>query len=43
MIERKQTHVTVPRRFGAVSAFYPLVGRPMRWGLRKFGDRHAAD
>ena len=43
MIEREQTHVTVPRRFGAVSALYPLVGRPMRWGLRKFGDRHAAD
>ena len=42
MIEREQTHVTVPRRFGAVSALYPLVGRPMRWGLRKFGERHSA-
>ena len=39
MVEREQTHVTVPRRFGAVSAMYPLVGRPMRWGLRKFGER----
>ncbi|HEX4819441.1 MAG TPA: SDR family oxidoreductase, partial [Acidimicrobiales bacterium] len=28
MVEREQTHVTVPRRFGAVSAMYPLVGRP---------------
>jgi short-subunit dehydrogenase len=39
MIERGQVQVTVPRRFGAPGAMYPLVGRPMRWGLRKFGDR----
>jgi short-subunit dehydrogenase len=38
MIERGLVHLTVPRRFGAVGAIYPLVGRPMRWGLR----RHAA-
>jgi len=38
-IERGLTHLTVPRRFGAVSAVYPLVGRPMRWGIRKYGDR----
>src|SRR4051794_27080167 len=38
-IERRLTHVTVPRRFGAVSAMYPMVGRPMRWGIRKYGDR----
>ncbi|MDQ1423146.1 MAG: hypothetical protein QOD72_644 [Acidimicrobiaceae bacterium] len=38
MIERGLVHLTVPRRFGAVGAIYPLVGRPLRWGLR----RHAA-
>ncbi|HEY2428789.1 MAG TPA: SDR family NAD(P)-dependent oxidoreductase [Acidimicrobiales bacterium] len=36
MIDRGQQHVTVPRRFGAVSAAYPLAGRPMRWGLRRY-------
>jgi NAD(P)-dependent dehydrogenase (short-subunit alcohol dehydrogenase family) len=41
MIERERTHLTVPRRFGAVGAVYPLVGRPMRWGLRKFGQTAA--
>ena len=39
MIDRGQQHVTVPRRFGAVAAAYPLVGRPMRWGLRRYGAR----
>jgi len=39
MIERELAHVTVPRRFGAVGAMYPLVGRPMRWGLRKYASR----
>jgi short-subunit dehydrogenase len=39
MIEREQVHVTVPRRFGAVGAMYPLVGRPMRWGLRRYANR----
>jgi len=39
MIERELAHVTVPRRFGAVGAMYPLVGRPMRWGLRKYAGR----
>jgi short-subunit dehydrogenase len=37
MIEQGQAHVTVPRRFGAVSATYPMLGRPMRWGLRRYG------
>jgi short-subunit dehydrogenase len=37
-IEHGLTHLTVPRRFGAVSALYPLVGRPMRWGIRKYAD-----
>jgi NAD(P)-dependent dehydrogenase (short-subunit alcohol dehydrogenase family) len=36
MIEREVTHMTVPRRFGAVGALYPLVGQPMRWGMRRF-------
>jgi NAD(P)-dependent dehydrogenase (short-subunit alcohol dehydrogenase family) len=36
MIEREQVHVTFPRRFGAVGAMYPLVGRPFRWGLRRY-------
>jgi short-subunit dehydrogenase len=39
MIEREQVHVTSPRHFGAVGAVYPLVGRPMRWGLRRFAKR----
>ncbi len=39
MIERELTHLTVPRRFGAVGAVYPLVGRPMRWGLRRYASR----
>ena len=40
MIERGITHMTVPRRFGAVGAMYPLAGAPMRWGLRRYGARH---
>jgi short-subunit dehydrogenase len=43
MIEREQVHVTVPRRFGMVGAMYPLVGRPMRWGLRRYAQGHVAD
>jgi short-subunit dehydrogenase len=37
VIERELTHITVPRRYGAPGAMYPLAGRPMRWGLRKYG------
>jgi short-subunit dehydrogenase len=36
MIERELTHMTVPRRFGAVGALYPVVGRPLRWGMRRY-------
>jgi short-subunit dehydrogenase len=36
MVERKLVHLTVPRQFGAVGAMYPLVGRPMRWGIRRY-------
>ena len=42
MIEREQEHITIPRRFGAVGATYPLVGRPMRWGLRRYASRSAS-
>ena len=42
MIERELTHMTVPRQFGAVSALYPLVGRPMRWGIRKYATRSSS-
>jgi short-subunit dehydrogenase len=36
MVERRLVHLTVPRQFGAVGAVYPLVGRPMRWGIRRY-------
>ena len=39
VIERDLVHVTAPRRFGAVGALYPLFGRQMRWGLRRYGSR----
>jgi short-subunit dehydrogenase len=39
MIERRVTHLTAPRRYGAVGALYPLMGRPMRWGLRRYETR----
>jgi len=39
MIERRVTHLTAPRRYGAVGALYPLVGRPMRWGIRRYEAR----
>lgn len=41
MIERRITHLTVPRKFGANGALYPLMGRPMRYGMRKFAERNA--
>jgi short-subunit dehydrogenase len=39
MIERGLTHRTAPRRYGAVGALYPLLGRPMRWGMRRYAAR----
>ena len=39
MIERGLPHQTVPRRYGAVGALYPLLGRPMRWGMRRYEAR----
>jgi short-subunit dehydrogenase len=41
MIEKGVVHQTVPRRFGLVSAVYPLVGRPFRWGLRRYAAAEA--
>jgi short-subunit dehydrogenase len=41
MIENGVVHLTVPRRFGAVGAMYPLLGRPVRWGLRRYAAAEA--
>lgn len=38
MLEEHRTYMTVPRRFGAPGAIYPLLGRPMRWGIRSFAE-----
>ena len=35
-VEKGWVHRTVPRRYGLVGVLYPLVGRPMRWGLRRY-------
>jgi short-subunit dehydrogenase len=39
MVRHRRTHMTVPRQYGAVGAVYPMLGKPMRWGLRKFEER----
>jgi short-subunit dehydrogenase len=36
MIERRLVHLTVPRRFGTVGVLYPVLGAPVRWGLRRY-------
>jgi short-subunit dehydrogenase len=41
VVERRLTHVTVPRRFGLPPILYPMLGRPMRWGLRRYDERAA--
>ena len=41
LVERELTHITVPRQYGAVGALYPLLGRPMRWGMRQYEARAA--
>lgn len=41
IIENNLVHLTVPRRFGAIGAVYPLVGRPLRWGLRRYAAAEA--
>ena len=35
-MEKGWVHRTVPRRYGLVGVLYPVLGRPMRWGLRRF-------
>jgi short-subunit dehydrogenase len=35
-IEKERVHRTAPRKFGAASAMYPVLGGPFRWGIRKF-------
>ena len=35
-VEKERVHQTSPRKFGAASAMYPLLGGPFRWGIRKF-------
>lgn len=39
VIGREEVQRTVPRRFGSVGALYPLLQRPMRWGLLRFDRR----
>ncbi len=39
VIERRLAHVTVPRRFGIPPILYPMLGRPMRWGLRRYDQQ----
>ena len=36
MIERRLVHLTVPRRFGTMGMLYPVLGTPLRWGLRRY-------
>jgi short-subunit dehydrogenase len=38
-VEKGFVHRTVPRRYGLVGAAYPILGRPMRWGLRRFASK----
>jgi len=35
-VEKERVHQTAPRKFGAASAMYPIMGGPFRWGIRKF-------
>jgi short-subunit dehydrogenase len=35
-VDKGWVHRTVPRRYGMVGVLYPALGRPMRWGLRRF-------
>jgi short-subunit dehydrogenase len=39
-IRKEAVHMTSPRSFGVPGMLYPMLGRPMRWGLRRF-DRKA--
>jgi short-subunit dehydrogenase len=39
VVERRLAHVTVPRRFGIPPLLYPMMGRLMRFGLRRYDER----
>jgi short-subunit dehydrogenase len=39
VIERRLVHLTVPRPFGLPPILYPILGRAMRWGLRRYDQR----
>jgi short-subunit dehydrogenase len=39
VLERRVAHMTVPRRFGLPPILYSILGRPMRWGLRRYDQR----
>jgi short-subunit dehydrogenase len=39
VIERRLVHMTVPRHFGLPPILYPILGAPMRWGLRRYDQR----
>ena len=39
VVERRVAHVTVPRRFGIPPILYPMAGRLMRYGLRRYDER----
>jgi short-subunit dehydrogenase len=40
-VEQEHHARHAPRRYGIPGAFYPLFGRPMRWGIRRYIRRHA--
>ena len=40
-IARGWVHRTVPRQYGLVGVLYPIIGRPMRWGLRRYAAQMA--
>lgn len=44
MIDKELVHLTVPRRYGAVGALYPLpgLGRLFRWSVRRYWARAEA-
>ncbi|HEX9681986.1 MAG TPA: SDR family oxidoreductase [Acidimicrobiales bacterium] len=41
-ITKEKVMLTVPRQFGLPGMMYPVMGRPMRWGLRTFEKRGEA-
>jgi len=41
-IRDDRVHATVPRQYGAVGALYPIFGKPMRSGLRRYEEKAGA-